>query len=170
MRILLFLATNLAIIILVSLIFTVSGLGGILANHGVDLPLQALFVVYGLYGMSLALFSLVFSKGSAKLVCAVGCWIVTITAELVLGLFAGIIMTRFSRYREYRTDAAGAHLAGRAGVVTALKQLKAEQGQSWDGPGELTACGIRTGNGRRLGELLRSHPPLYDRNSALNNA
>ena len=100
----------------------------------------------------------------------IGYWIVTLVAEMVLGLFASMIVMWFSRYREYRADAAGAHLAGRAGMVAALQRLKAEQGQPADLPGELTAFGIRAGGGGVLGELLRSHPPLDDRILALQNA
>ena len=66
MRILLFLATNLAIMVLVSLIFTVFGIGGILADNGIDLNLPGLLIFCGLYGMGLSLFSLLFSKGAAK--------------------------------------------------------------------------------------------------------
>ena len=40
MRILLFLATNLAVLVLVSVIFNLLGLEGILANNGVDLNLD----------------------------------------------------------------------------------------------------------------------------------
>ena len=41
MRILLFLATNLAVLLLVSVIFNLLGLQGILASNGVDLNLGA---------------------------------------------------------------------------------------------------------------------------------
>ena len=44
MRILLFLATNLAVIVLVSIIFNLLGLEGILANNGVDLNLMSLLI------------------------------------------------------------------------------------------------------------------------------
>ena len=44
MRILLFLATNLAVLVLVSLVFNLLGLEGILAANGVDLNLGSLLV------------------------------------------------------------------------------------------------------------------------------
>ena len=66
MRILLFLATNLAVMVLVSVIFNLLGLEGILTNNGVDLNLSSLLVFCGLFGMSGSLISLLLSKFMAK--------------------------------------------------------------------------------------------------------
>ena len=293
MRILLFLATNLAVLVLVSVIFSLLGLEGILTNNGVDLNLSSLLVFCGLFGMSGSLISLLLSKFMAKrgtgtqiietpgnreeewlletvkslandagigmpevgifpsdaanafatgwnrnnaLVAVssgllrrfeerearavlaheighvangdmitlslvqgvvntfvmffariightvdrvifktergygIGYFVVTIVAEIVLGILASMIVMWFSRYREYRADAAGARLADRAGMIAALQRLKAEQGLPGDLPGELTAFGIRSHNGSGLAALLRSHPPLDDRILALKNA
>ncbi len=290
MRILLFLATNLAILVLVSIIFNLLGLEGILTNNGVDLNLSSLLVFCGLFGMSGSLISLLLSKFMAKrgtgtriiespqnkdeewllttvaslandagigmpevgvfpsdsanafatgwnrnnaLVAVstgllrrfderevravlaheighvangdmitlsliqgvvntfvmffariightvdrvvfktergygIGYYIITIVAEIVLGILASMIVMWFSRYREYRADAAGAQLAGSAGMIAALQRLKAEQGLPEDLPGELTAFGIRPGKAGNLAALLRSHPPLDDRILAL---
>ena len=293
MRILLFLATNLAVIVLVSIIFNLLGLEGILANNGVDLNLMSLLIFCGLFGMFGSLISLLLSKFMAKrgtrtqlietprnreeqwlldtvksladdagigmpevgifpsdaanafatgwnrnnaLVAVssgllrrfeerearavlaheighvangdmitlslvqgvvntfvmffariightvdrvvfktergygIGYYVVTIVAEIVLGILASMIVMWFSRYREYRADAAGARLADRDGMIAALQRLKAEQGLPGDLPGELTAFGIRSHNGSGLAALLRSHPPLDDRILALQNA
>lgn len=293
MRILLFLATNLAVLVLVSIIFNLLGLEGILTNNGVDLNLSSLLVFCGLFGMSGSLISLLLSKFMAKrgtgtriiespqnkneewllttvaslandagigmpevgvfpsdsanafatgwnrnnaLVAVstgllrrfderevravlaheighvangdmitlsliqgvvntfvmffariightvdrvvfktergygIGYYIVTIVAEIVLGILASMIVMWFSRYREYRADAAGAQLAGSAGMIAALQRLKAEQGLPEDLPGELTAFGIRPGKAGNLAALLRSHPPLDDRILALQRA
>ena len=293
MRILLFLATNLAVLVLVSIIFNLLGLEGILTNNGVDLNLSSLLVFCGLFGMSGSLISLLLSKLMAKrgtgtriiespqnkdeewllttvaslandagigmpevgvfpsdsanafatgwnrnnaLVAVstgllrrfderevravlaheighvangdmitlsliqgvvntfvmffariightvdrvvfktergygIGYYIVTIVAEIVLGILASMIVMWFSRYREYRADAAGAQLAGSAGMIAALQRLKAEQGLPEDLPGELTAFGIRPGKAGNLAALLRSHPPLDDRILALQRA
>lgn len=293
MRILLFLATNLAVIVLVSIIFNLLGLEGILLNNGVDLNLMSLLIFCGLFGMIGSLISLLLSKFMAKrgtrtqlietprnreeqwlldtvksladdagigmpevgifpsdaanafatgwnrnkaLVAVssgllrrfeerearavlaheighvangdmitlslvqgvvntfvmffariightvdrvvfktergygIGYFVVTIVAEIVLGILASMIVMWFSRYREYRADAAGARLADRDGMIAALQRLKAEQGLPGDLPGELTAFGIRSHNGSGLAALLRSHPPLDDRILALQNA
>jgi heat shock protein HtpX len=100
----------------------------------------------------------------------IGYFVVTIVAEIVLGILASMIVMWFSRYREYRADAAGARLADREGMIAALQRLKAEQGLPGDLPGELTAFGIRSHTGSGLAALLRSHPPLDDRILALQNA
>ena len=55
MRILLFLATNIAVLVLVSLIFNLLGLEGILANNGVDLNLSSLLIFCALFGFSVDL-------------------------------------------------------------------------------------------------------------------
>lgn len=289
MRILLFLATNLAVLVLVSMVFNLLGFESLLMANGVDLNLSALLVFCGLFGFGGALLSLLLSKWMAKrgtgtyiinqprnrdeqwLVDTVaqlakeagigmpevgvfpsqtanafatganrnnalvavsagllqrfqpnevravlaheighvangdmitlsliqgvvntfvmffariightvdrvvfktergyglGYFIATLVAELLLGFLASIIVMWFSRYREYRADAAGANLTTRNDMIAALQRLKIEQGQPSELPGELTAFGIRPSNGG-LAELLRSHPPLDDRIRAL---
>jgi len=290
MRILLFLATNLAVLVLVGTIFNLLGFQGILAEGGVDLNLQALLVFCGLFGMGGAIISLLLSKWMAKratgayvieqprngseqwLVATVGelakdagiampevaifpseqpnafatgwnrnaalvavsagmlrhfpqdevravmaheighvangdmvtltliqgvvntfvmffariightvdrvvfktergygigYFIVTIVAEIVLGILASMIVARFSRWREYRADAAGARLAGTSAMVGALERLRAGQPKQDDLPGELTAFGISEGFKEGIMRLLASHPPLDDRIRAL---
>ncbi len=290
MRILLFLATNLAVLVLVGTIFNLLGFRGILDANGVDLNLQALLVFCGLFGMGGAIVSLLLSKWMAKratrasviaqpsngaeqwllstvaelakdagiampevavfpseqpnafatgwnrnaaLVAVsagmlrhfpkeevravmaheighvangdmvtltliqgvvntfvmffariightvdrvvfktergygIGYFLVTIVAEIVLGILASMIVARFSRWREYRADAAGARLAGTGAMVGALERLRAGQRAKDDLPGELTAFGINEGFKEGFMRLLASHPPLEDRIRAL---
>jgi heat shock protein HtpX len=96
----------------------------------------------------------------------IGFYITTFIAEMVLGILASMIVMWFSRWREYRADAAGATLANRQGMIAALQRLQAEQGLPNDMPGEMTAFGIREGKSK-LGELFMSHPPLEKRIAAL---
>lgn len=98
-----------------------------------------------------------------------GYYAVTIVAEIVLGILASMIVMWFSRYREYRADAAGAQLAGSSSMIAALQRLKVEQGLPDDLPGELTAFGIRPGGRTGLAALFSSHPPLDDRILALSS-
>jgi heat shock protein HtpX len=290
MRILLFLATNMAVLVLVSIVFNLLGLQGILAENGVDLNLSALLVFCALFGFGGSLISLLLSKWMAKrstglymieqpanrdeqwlvdtvkeladeagigmpevgifpseasnafatgwnrnaaLVAVsagmlqrfprqevravmaheighvangdmitlsliqgvvntfvmflariightvdrvvfktergygIGYFVVTIVAELVLGFLASTIVFWFSRWREYRADAAGASLAGGAHMIAALQRLQAEQGLPQDLPGELTAFGISEQLKQGFSGLFRSHPPLEDRIRAL---
>ncbi|TXS96262.1 protease HtpX [Parahaliea maris] len=290
MRVLLFLATNIAVMVLVSIVFNLLGLQGILAANGVDLNLGALLVMCGVFGFGGSFISLLLSKWMAKrgtgtqiieqprtreeqwLVDTVaelakeagvgmpevgifpsqaanafatgwnrnaalvavsagllqrfspqevravlaheighvangdmvtltliqgvvntfvmffariightvdrvvfktergyglGYYAVTIVAELVLGILASMIVFWFSRWREYRADAAGASLAGNGAMIAALQRLRAEQGLPQDMPGELTAFGISEQLKEGIGGLFRSHPPLEDRIRAL---
>ena len=66
MRILLFLATNIAVMVLVSIVFSLLGFNSILAANGVDLNLQALLVFCALFGFGGSLVSLFLSKWMAK--------------------------------------------------------------------------------------------------------
>lgn len=93
----------------------------------------------------------------------IGFFVVTIVAELVLGLLASMIVAWFSRWREYRADRAGATLTRPAYMIAALERLQAEQERPQDLPGELTAFGITEQLKAGLGKLLSTHPPLSDR-------
>ncbi|MDH3832222.1 MAG: protease HtpX [Gammaproteobacteria bacterium] len=66
MRIVLFLATNAAIMVLISIVFQVFGFEGILAENGVDLNLQALLVMSAVIGFGGSFISLAMSKFLAK--------------------------------------------------------------------------------------------------------
>ena len=66
MRILLFLATNIAVMVLVGIVFNLLGLQGILAENGVDLNLGALLVMCAVFGFGGSLISLFLSKWMAK--------------------------------------------------------------------------------------------------------
>lgn len=290
MRIMLFLATNLAVLVLVSIVFNLLGLEGILAANGVDLNLQSLLIFCALFGFGGSLISLLLSKWMAKrgtgthiieqartrdeqwlldtvrelaqeagigmpevgifpseasnafatgwnrnnaLVAVsagllqrfrpeevravlaheighvangdmitlsliqgvintfvmffariightidrvvfktergygIGYYVVTFITEMLLGFLASLIVFWFSRWREYRADAAGASLTTNAHMIAALQRLRAEQGLPQDLPGELTAFGISEQMKQGVAGLLRSHPPLEDRIRAL---
>ncbi|MEE4661896.1 MAG: protease HtpX [Halieaceae bacterium] len=97
----------------------------------------------------------------------IGYWITTIIAQVVLSILASMIVMWFSRWREYRADAAGASLAGTPAMIGALQRLRAEQGLPQDLPGEMTAFGISEQLKEGAARLFSSHPPLEDRIAAL---
>jgi len=66
LRILLFLGTNIAVMLLISAIFSVFGIGGLLQSNGVDLDLQALLIFSAVFGFAGSLISLFMSKTLAK--------------------------------------------------------------------------------------------------------
>ena len=66
LRILLYLGTNIAVLVVVGIVFQLLGLEGILADNGVDLDLGALLVFAAVIGFSGSLISLLLSKTMAK--------------------------------------------------------------------------------------------------------
>lgn len=90
-------------------------------------------------------------------------FLLVMVLQLVLGIFASLIVMWFSRYREFRADRGGAQLAGKQRMIAALERLR--QGES-ELPQSLTAFGI-AGGGRAMMNLFRSHPPLEERIAAL---
>jgi heat shock protein HtpX len=94
--------------------------------------------------------------------------ITSIIAQLVLGLFAMMIVMWFSRQREFRADAGGATLAGRQSMIGALERL--QQRHSGALPDKMAAFGIAGGKAGGLKKLFMSHPPLEDRIAALRNS
>jgi len=94
-----------------------------------------------------------------------GFHIATFFAEIVLGIFASLIVAWFSRRREFRADYAGATLADKHSMISALQRLRAEAEQIGPThmPATLTAFGISAGAGNKLLQAFASHPPLDER-------
>ena len=66
MRILLFLITNIAVLVLISLIFQFFGLESMLHQNGINLNLESLLISSAIFGMSGSFISLLISKWMAK--------------------------------------------------------------------------------------------------------
>ena len=90
---------------------------------------------------------------------------VTIVLEIVLGLFASIIVMWFSRKREYTADKGAVYLTSKEKMISALRRLQAHHEPSHL-PDQVAAFGIRPKMGG-MALLFRSHPPLEDRIKAL---
>src|SRR5574337_138030 len=67
MRILLFLGTNIAVLLVASVTFRLLGLDQFLYQQGVGMNLTGLLIWAGLFGMGGSLFSLLISKWTAKM-------------------------------------------------------------------------------------------------------
>ena len=67
MRILLFLATNLAVVLIASITLSLFGFNGFMAANGVDLNLNQLLISCAVFGFAGSLFSLFISKWMAKM-------------------------------------------------------------------------------------------------------
>ena len=86
--------------------------------------------------------------------------------DVVFGLFATMIAMWFSRRREFRADAGGARLAGRAKMISALEALQRNHGVDTL-PRAIQAFGISGTIGSGMKRLFLSHPPLEERIAAL---
>ncbi len=91
---------------------------------------------------------------------------IVIVLQIGLGFLASMVVAAFSRWREYRADAGGAHLAGREKMIAALARLSGNHGEN-SLPKAIQAFGISGGGMRKL---FSSHPPLEQRIAALRAA
>jgi heat shock protein HtpX len=91
--------------------------------------------------------------------------ITSIVAQIVLGLFATMIVLWFSRQREFRADAGGARLASREQMIGALERL--QQAHAGPLPDKMAAFGISGPVAAGLKRLFMTHPPLEERIAAL---
>jgi heat shock protein HtpX len=83
-------------------------------------------------------------------------FLVTIVLDIALGILGTMVVAWFSRQREFRADAGGAELAGRGGMVDALRRLMQTQALVDNSVPSLTTMKI---SGGPLA-LFASHPPL----------
>ena len=98
----------------------------------------------------------------------IGFFLVTMVAQIVLGIFASMIVSWYSRQREFRADRGGADLAGTGSMIAALEALKHSHGESM--PPQMQAFGINTGSTSGFMRLFMSHPPLDERIAALQSS
>lgn len=95
----------------------------------------------------------------------IGYFVTVMVLQMVLGIFASIIVMAFSRWREFRADNAGAQFATRGSMIAALQKLQAETQAHVPNqmPDTLTAFGISGGWKKHVSRLFMTHPPLEER-------
>ncbi len=90
-------------------------------------------------------------------------YLVQFVLEMVFMIFGSMVVAWFSRYREYRADAAGARLAGRGSMIQALEGLRRtiEDIEPAAQPAvQALKISSRPGGFMRL---FSTHPPLEER-------
>lgn len=99
----------------------------------------------------------------------IGYFVTSIVMDIVLGILASSIVMWFSRQREYRADEAGARLAGKQAMISALLRLQGEQQMPDQMPQEMKAFAINAGQEQRfsVAALFHSHPSIELRVAAL---
>ena len=95
----------------------------------------------------------------------IGFFVTVMVSQLVLGVFASMIVAWFSRRREFRADAASAQLMGTPQpMINALARLGGLQPGTL--PQSMQASGISGAPGG-WGALFSTHPPMEQRIAAL---
>ena len=95
-------------------------------------------------------------------------FLIVIVLQIVFGILGSIIVSWFSRQREFRADYGGATLAGKADMLAALRRLQANR-ELVDTRHEALATMKINGAGRWM-VLFSTHPPLETRIAALEQA
>jgi heat shock protein HtpX len=95
-------------------------------------------------------------------------FLVVMVLQIVLGILGSLVTAWFSRHREFRADAGGAHLAGRERMVGALRRLAANS-ELVDTQHQALAT-MKINGVRGWAALFSTHPPLQDRIAALERA
>jgi heat shock protein HtpX len=98
----------------------------------------------------------------------IGFFLTTMVAQIVLGILASMIVSWYSRRREFRADRGGADLAGTGSMIAALQALKQSHGESM--PPQMQAFAINAGSTSGFMRLFMTHPPLDERIAALQSS
>lgn len=96
-----------------------------------------------------------------------GYFVTVIVTQILLSILATMVVMWFSRWREFRADAASAKLAGAGGMISALQHLQGEHDQASSLPESMAAFGITSSVAHGFKKLFMSHPPLEQRIAAL---
>jgi heat shock protein HtpX len=91
--------------------------------------------------------------------------LIVFALEMVLGVLGMVVVSWFSRHREFRADAGSAELGGREKMIAALQALQ-RRFEPRDAQGAYASLKIAGGRGGFLA-LISTHPPLADRIAAL---
>jgi heat shock protein HtpX len=99
-------------------------------------------------------------------------YILVFVFEMILSVLGFLVVSWFSRWREFRADAGGAALAGRASMISALMALGEIQRRHIQVPEESEAFQTLKISSQHSGlaRLFASHPPLEERITRLQAA
>jgi heat shock protein HtpX len=89
---------------------------------------------------------------------------VVVALEIVLGILGMIVVSSFSRAREYRADQGGANLSSRESMIAALERLKIGQNLMIEDDDQTAMASLKISS--KSGGWLRlfsTHPDLDDR-------
>ncbi len=93
---------------------------------------------------------------------------VTLVLEIALGVLGLLVVSAFSRSREFRADAGASALAGRGAMISALRRLQATAERVDTSQPALAS--FKIAGSRGFLQLFSTHPPLEERLAALERA
>lgn len=100
-------------------------------------------------------------------------FVVTIVGDILFTLLGSMVVSYFSRYREFRADIGGAKYSGRQNMIAALKRLQTvyavPAGHSEE-KDMLATMKISNRKNQGFMSLFKTHPDLEDRIQALQKA
>jgi heat shock protein HtpX len=96
-------------------------------------------------------------------------FVTTIVFDIAFGILGSMVVAWFSRAREFRADAGGARLAGKANMIGALQRLMQNKEMVDASQPQLATMKIAGAKGGFL-SLISTHPPLETRVAALQQA
>lgn len=96
-------------------------------------------------------------------------FVTTIVFDIAFGILGSMVVAWFSRAREFRADAGGAQLAGKASMIGALQRLMQNKDMVDTSQPQLAAMKISGAKGGFMA-LISTHPPLEQRIAALQKA
>jgi heat shock protein HtpX len=96
-------------------------------------------------------------------------FVTTIVFDIAFGILGSMVVAWFSRAREFRADAGGATLAGKANMIGALQRLMQSKALVDNAQPQLATMKIAGAKGGFM-SLISTHPPLETRIAALQRA
>ncbi|MBK8394732.1 MAG: protease HtpX [Leptospiraceae bacterium] len=97
-------------------------------------------------------------------------FVVTLVLDIIFSILGSIVVAYFSRQREFRADAGGAKLAGRASMIAALENLQNTFNTSVEDNRAPSMASLKISSHKGgWFALFSTHPPLEDRIAALKN-
>lgn len=100
---------------------------------------------------------------------ALGYTFTYLALQIVLGLFASVVIMAFSRYREFKADEGSSRFVGREKMIAALESLKNMKELAPKDGGKMATMQINTQTVWGFKKLFMSHPPLEERIAYLEN-
>lgn len=83
--------------------------------------------------------------------------------EILFMILGAIVVATYSRFREYRADEGGAHLAGKQAMIQALTRLQSVVEIEDPRSQQASFQALKISNPRGILRLFSTHPPLADR-------